>query len=194
MRKSWHLSVSDVWWQRRPADTNGGSSTKGGCVYARMISIAVGAAVAAVGIASVAGAGSTANGTIVACQKAGKGTLRVVRQASDCRRGERVLTWNERGPAGPAGPPVPPGLPVRPDRTANAAQTACEGQPGRSGQPARQGQQERSVSKDPRDPRGRLGQSGRQAHRGQRARRRSQPSTEPRARGSTALWGPSTRS
>jgi hypothetical protein len=47
--------------------------------------------------------------TITACQKK---FLRVVSDASKCRAGERVVTWDKEGavgPAGPAGPPGPPG-------------------------------------------------------------------------------------
>ncbi len=47
---------------------------------------------------------SSATGTITAChQRSGK-SVRIVGDASECRRGERALTWNVQGPAGPAGP------------------------------------------------------------------------------------------
>ncbi len=66
-------------------------------MYGRGIVIAGLAAAVLVGTTGLAGAGARADGVIVACQKQGKGFLRVVKQASDCRRGERVVTWNERG-------------------------------------------------------------------------------------------------
>jgi hypothetical protein len=78
-------------------------------VYARGI-VVVGLILAVfASVAGLAGAGARADGVIVACQKQGKGFLRVVKQASDCRRNERVVTWNERGPAGPPGPAGPAG-------------------------------------------------------------------------------------
>jgi Lamin Tail Domain/Collagen triple helix repeat (20 copies) len=72
-------------------------------VYARAIVIAGVAASVFAGATALAGADARADGVIVACQKPGKGFLRVVKEAGDCRRNERVVTWNERGPAGPAG-------------------------------------------------------------------------------------------
>ena len=73
-------------------------------MYGRAIVIAGLVVVALASTTAIAGAGAAAEGVIVACQKPGKGFLRVVRDASDCKRNERVVTWNERGPAGPAGP------------------------------------------------------------------------------------------
>jgi hypothetical protein len=43
---------------------------------------------------------------ITACQKK---YLRVVSDASKCRKGERVVAWDKQGPAGPPGPVGPPG-------------------------------------------------------------------------------------
>jgi hypothetical protein len=60
--------------------------------------------------AALAGGGPT-NGTsdtITACHRYGK-DLRIVSDASKCRRSERALTWNVQGPAGPAGSPGPAG-------------------------------------------------------------------------------------
>ena len=73
-------------------------------MYGRAIVIAGVTVIAFASATAFAGAGARADGTIVGCQKPGKGFLRVVRDASDCRRNERVISWNERGPAGPQGP------------------------------------------------------------------------------------------
>jgi hypothetical protein len=46
---------------------------------------------------------------ISACYNTHSGELRIVDGASDCRRGERLLTWNRDGGTGPAGPQGPQG-------------------------------------------------------------------------------------
>jgi large repetitive protein len=102
-------------------------------VYGRAIVIAGIVAIALASTTALAGAGSSADGVIVACQKPGKGFLRVVRDASDCKRNERLMSWNERGPAGPAGPagapgPIGPAGPAGPTGAAGAA-----GPPGPAG-------------------------------------------------------------
>ena len=80
-------------------------------MYGRAIVIACVTAFALASATAFAGAGARADGVIVGCQKPGKGFLRVVRDASDCRRNERIVTWNERGPAGAQGPAGPAGAP-----------------------------------------------------------------------------------
>ncbi len=47
--------------------------------------------------------------TIHACRLVPSGLVRIVGEPSDCRRHERHLSWNVKGPAGPQGPPGPPG-------------------------------------------------------------------------------------
>ena len=69
-------------------------------MYGRAIVIAGVTAIAFASATTFAGASAQVDGVIVGCQKPGKG-FRVVQEASDCRRKERVVTWNERGPAGP---------------------------------------------------------------------------------------------
>ena len=59
-------------------------------MYGRAIVIACVTAFAVASATAFAGAGARADGVIVGCQKPGKGFLRVVRDASDCRRNERV--------------------------------------------------------------------------------------------------------
>ncbi len=78
-------------------------------MYGRAIVIAGLATVALASTTALPGASAKADGAIVACQKPGKGFLRVVRDALNCRRGERVVMWNQNGPAGPAGPQGPAG-------------------------------------------------------------------------------------
>ena len=80
-------------------------------VYGRAIVIACVTAFAVASATAFAGASARAAGVIVGCQKPGNGFLRVVRDADDCRRNERIVTWNERGAAGPQGPAGPAGAP-----------------------------------------------------------------------------------
>src|SRR5262245_32998476 len=49
------------------------------------------------------------DGTITACAKEGSGKLRMVAAATDCKKHEQVVTWNQKGPKGDPGPPGPPG-------------------------------------------------------------------------------------
>src|SRR6266508_2183875 len=111
MRDSGAPSALDVWCPRRSPDTTRRTSTKGGCVRVRTIAIGFAALVGLAGTAALAEGTTSVNGdgTIVACQKSGKSFLRVVRNASDCRKNERVITWNVSGPAGPPGPAGPAG-------------------------------------------------------------------------------------
>jgi hypothetical protein len=70
--------------------------------------IALGALGASVALAD-GGPAVVASDTITACHKWSGKDLRVVSEASKCRRGERVLTWNVQGPPGPPGPAGAPG-------------------------------------------------------------------------------------
>ena len=58
--------------------------------------------VAAVG--SVGWAMTSANEKFVACAKKKGGAMRLVDAAKDCRKTERVVTWNQQGPRGLPGP------------------------------------------------------------------------------------------
>ena len=69
-----------------------------------MTAVTAGALAALVATTMAAGSGGAESGTIVGCQKRGGGFLRIVQEAADCRKNERVITWSERGAAGPAGP------------------------------------------------------------------------------------------
>jgi hypothetical protein len=44
---------------------------------------------------------------IVGCYFNGSGQLRIVNDASECRKSETAISWNQTGPEGPAGPPGP---------------------------------------------------------------------------------------
>jgi len=70
-------------------------------------------AVATAGTASAARANDT---TIRACQAKKTGALRVISgKKAKCRKGERRVTWNTTGPAGPTGPaPAWAGTPFMP--------------------------------------------------------------------------------
>lgn len=79
-----------------------------------LASMAAAFLVAGAGLAVAAGSDTT----IHACVKKGNGALRVVDAAKDCRRSERAIAFDERGPRGltgatgaqgPAGPQGPPG-------------------------------------------------------------------------------------
>ena len=91
------------------------TSTKGGSVHIRTVSIVLALALAA-GTSAIAGAatrddddGDDDAETIVACQKPGGGFLRVVDDASECHENESIVRWNRRGRAGAQGPAGPAG-------------------------------------------------------------------------------------
>jgi hypothetical protein len=95
-------------------------------------------AVAATASAAVVGAFATAripdrDGSIHGC--VGKnGALRVIDSAkARCRRGERALVFNQRGPRGEAGPPGEPGLPGAPGLAGSSGPTGPAGPPGAVG-------------------------------------------------------------
>jgi hypothetical protein len=111
-------------------------------MHGRVIVIAGLAVVAFASTTALAGAGANADGVIVACQKPGKGFLRVVKQASDCRRSERVAIWNERGPAGAPGP------------------AGAQGPPGPTGPPGPQGPKGDTGTAGPVGPQGPAGPQG----------------------------------
>jgi hypothetical protein len=61
---------------------------------------------------------SSSDGTIYACMNPSDGTIRIVSDPANCRKNERLLSWNimgpkgdkgDPGPAGPAGPEGPAG-------------------------------------------------------------------------------------
>lgn len=62
--------------------------------------------IAALGGGAVIASGAIpgADGTITGCHKLNGGDLRVVDRAAECRRGENVLRFNQRGPQGDQGP------------------------------------------------------------------------------------------
>lgn len=70
----------------------------------RIIGAAIGATLATGAVVSIADAAGK-SGTIHGCVGK-KGALRVVKSASKCTAHEHALSWNKRGPAGPAGAPA----------------------------------------------------------------------------------------
>ena len=59
-----------------------------------------------VGLAGIAFAAIPDSGGVIrACYAKHSGDLRVVDSAKDCRRTEKAIAWNQKGPAGPPGPP-----------------------------------------------------------------------------------------
>ena len=126
-------------------------------MYGRAI-VAVGVTVAAfASLTALAGAGPGTEGVIVACQKPGKGFLRVVKQASDCRRKERVVSWNERGPAGPAGPAGAQGAP---GPAGPAGPAGVQGPKGDAGDPGPAGPAGATGPQGPAGPAGPAGPQG----------------------------------
>lgn len=69
-----------------------------------------------------------AGGKIRACVNKGNGNVRIVDRDDDCRRNERFVTWNRRGPQGPMGPAGAPGAP------------GAKGDKGDPGQPGEKGE------------------------------------------------------
>jgi len=91
---------------------------------------------------------SAKSDVIVACQKPGKGFLRVVRDAAGCKQNERVVRWNVSGPAGapgltgpigPAGPAGPTGPPGEAGAAGPAGAAGTQGPAGPAGPPGPQG-------------------------------------------------------
>jgi len=80
-------------------------------VHVRTIAVGLVAAGLLGGGAALAGGGPpvVSSDTVTVCHKSGGKDIRIVSDASKCRRSERALTWNIKGPAGPAGPAGLPG-------------------------------------------------------------------------------------
>jgi hypothetical protein len=85
---------------------------------ARLVLAAIAIAAVAAGIAVAAV--PDRQGRITGCYAKKGGKLRLLVRGNQCRRGETLIRWNQRGVAGPAGPaglpgqPGPPGLPGAP--------------------------------------------------------------------------------
>jgi lamin tail-like protein/collagen triple helix repeat protein len=123
-------------------------------VYGRAIVIAGLTVIAFASTTTLAGAGARADGVIVACQKPGKGFLRVVKSASDCKRNERIVTWNEQGPAGPPGPAGPAGA------QGPAGAPGPQGPAGPAGPPGPKGDAGAAGATGPAGPAGAQGPAG----------------------------------
>ncbi|NUR92851.1 MAG: collagen-like protein, partial [Nonomuraea sp.] len=72
-------------------------------VTRRALAVGCAVAVALPATGAVAYAAGAASGVITACVSS-HGALRVVGAKTPCRKGERRLDWNRRGPAGAQGP------------------------------------------------------------------------------------------
>jgi len=73
--------------------------------------IVAGAAIALTVTVGLAAAQGEQDATVQACVNRTNGLVRVVGSSGDCRRRERALSWNVRGPQGPPGPAGPQGEP-----------------------------------------------------------------------------------
>jgi hypothetical protein len=114
-------------------------------------------------VAIAVGVGSAAvpppAGSITACVKTkdggddggSKGSLRIVGSASECKKNEQALSWNQQGPAGPAGPAGAAGA-------AGAAGPA--GPTGAKGDAGPQGPQGEPGAQGPQGPKGDDGDDG----------------------------------
>jgi hypothetical protein len=104
-------------------------------VHLRTIGFGVALAAIVGGSATLASGATSTDGTIVACQKRGGGFLRVVHDASQCRQGERVITWDKEGAPGPAGPAGPPGPQGPAGEQGPAGPAGAQGPQGSQGPP-----------------------------------------------------------
>jgi hypothetical protein len=68
-------------------------------------------AVAVVGTTLAVAANPTSNRTITACVKRSTKKMRLASSSNRCKKGERKLSWSQRGPSGAAGTPGTPGTP-----------------------------------------------------------------------------------
>jgi hypothetical protein len=84
--------------------------------------IALVAAVSGLAVAAV----PDSSGRIAACYSKKSGKVRLLVKGSRCPRGQKLIRWNQRGPAGVAGAAGSPGTPGQPGQP---------GQPGEPGQP-----------------------------------------------------------
>ena len=73
------------------------------------------------------------SGKISACYKKKSGALRVLVKGNKCKRGERELAWNQKGPPGLPGSPGAPGQPGSPGADGQPGAPGSPGQPGASG-------------------------------------------------------------
>jgi hypothetical protein len=88
-----------------------GAQERGAMMRRLILSLGVVVAFLASGViawAAIETVRSTSDGdVIVGCYLNGTGQLRIVDDASECRRSETPISWNQTGPAGPPGPPGP---------------------------------------------------------------------------------------
>ena len=68
------------------------------------------ATIALLALGSAVAYAAAEDGQINACVDRGSALIRSIDPGDECRKNERQLTWNMRGPAGDPGPAGPPGL------------------------------------------------------------------------------------
>jgi large repetitive protein len=93
------------------------------------------------------------SGTITVCHKSGGKDIRLVSDASKCRRSERALSWNVQGVAGPAGAAGIPGV---------AGSAGPSGPPGPQGEAGEPGEDGAPGAAGPQGPAGAPGPAGSQ--------------------------------
>ncbi len=91
------------------------------------------ALVFAMGGGAYAALAPAANDVIYTCYSRSTGALRVVHRTTRCRRRERALAFNQRGPVGPEGPRGVVGPPGPTGKTGATGKTGKTGAGGRSG-------------------------------------------------------------
>jgi hypothetical protein len=116
--------------------------------------IVAAAAIALTALGGLAAAQGAQDETIEACANRKSGLVRVVGEAARCRRNERPVSWNVRGPEGPAGPIGPQGA------TGPQGPVGSQGEPGLPGLPGPAGPQGAAGPQGPPGPQGATGPAG----------------------------------
>ena len=76
----------------------------------------------------------TTGGVVYGCFHKKKGSLRVVKQGKRCKKGERAISWNVRGPAGPQGGAGSQGPSGNPGSAGTAGGVGATGPSGATGE------------------------------------------------------------
>src|SRR5688500_6486650 len=124
-----------------------------------LLRILVVAAVVVVLTSGIANAGGTAEPKIYACAAAKTGLLRMAK-GTQCRKGERRVSWNARGQAGPTGATGPQGAPGPQGVQGSAGPQGAQGTAGAQGATGPAGAQGPTGSQGPAGPQGATGPAG----------------------------------
>lgn len=130
-------------------------------VFALIVLVAAGAAVAAVG-----GRGRTSSEVITACASDATGRLRVISAGATCRSHEHRLAWNVRGPQGVPGPTGPAGADGATGPTGPAGPAGERGPQGERGSEGATGASGAAGPPGPAGPAGPQGERGPQGEPG----------------------------